>query len=243
MAWSNDGRKERWVLAEIGLVSLLVLVTQPFPLPVAAVQEETSTQEEAAPSPAVVDARALEASFLARFPQYARREVDQLVLTLGSGAELRLQDVRLGSYETDRVYSFHGYLDLIGYFLIYVLFWEEDGYLLIEAQSGAQHWLDALPLLSPDGQRVLTASLDLVAAYHPNRVRIYKVVPGRIELEWSLELGGSGPTEAEWLDNQTIRFVQRILDPSFVLSRVGTMLLKYVEGKWHAVSETNTPKQ
>jgi len=214
---------------------------QPYSPPVAVVQEATPTQEVSSASPAVTDARVLETLFLARFPQYAQREADQLVLTLFSGAEMRLQDVRAGSYETDRVYSFHGYLEPIGSFLIHVLLWEGDGYLLIDTQSGAQHWLDAPPLLSPNGQRFLTASMDVMAGYNPNRVQIYRVVTGSIELEWSLEPGDWGPAEAAWLDNQTIRVVRSKLAPSFTLYEAGTILLKYAEGMWSVASEPYTP--
>jgi putative membrane protein len=217
------------------------LYPQPYSPPVAVVQEETQTQEASSSSPAVADGRILETSYLVRFPRYARREADQLVLTLLSWEEMRLQDVRGESYETDRVYSFHGYLDTIGYFLIHVLLWEGDGYLLIDAPSGAQHWLDAPPLISPNGQRFLTASMDVMAGYNPNRVRVYKVMPGRIELEWSLEPGDWGPTEATWLDNQTIRVGRSKLAPSFKLYAAGTMLLKYAEGMWYVVAETNIP--
>lgn len=133
-------------------------------------------------------------------------------VVLDDGDTVVFEDTVAGSPSADRDYTFEGTVDPLGSVLVHVLYWEGSGYYLVLLNSGDTVRLDAPPLLSPDGKRFATVSRDLEAGYDPNRLRIYRVAEDNVVLERSLEAEGGqwGPSAAEWMGSDTVRFLRNV---------------------------------
>lgn len=132
-------------------------------------------------------------------------------VTLTNGERVRFTDT-LRAEPAGRDYSVEGVIEEIGAVLVHVQFWEGHAYLLFQRTSGDTTWIDSAPIFSPERDRFLTASMDLEAGYLPNRVRIYRASADTIELEWSLESEGMewGPSAAEWMSDDAVRFIRNV---------------------------------
>lgn len=102
-------------------------------------------------------------------------------------------------------FSFREHLDGIGYFLLHRQAYEGADYVLIHARSGRRFPLQALPVISPDRARLVTASAGLSGGYAANAVQIWRVRTDGIQLEFELRPEDWEPSDAVWLDDQTIR--------------------------------------
>jgi hypothetical protein len=80
--------------------------------------------------------------------------------------------------------------------------WE---FVLVEGSNGRMTELDVPPVASPDGRRLVTAFVDLVAGYTPNRIRVYRMEPSGPVLEWEREPTTWGAESPVWEDERTIR--------------------------------------
>lgn len=143
-----------------------------------------------------------------RRPENARR-----VTRSGARLRLRLADGRWLSVEDDTpddevlsvVHHFREYLPEIGYFVLHRQFYEGHDYLLVEDSTGRRYELHAVPVVSPDGRRLVTASDGFTGGYVPNVVKIWRLRDGHIELEQAIAPRGWGPSHPEWIDDRTIR--------------------------------------
>ena len=88
---------------------------------------------------------------------------------------------------------------------------EGRSFLLVHDSTGRRVSIDAPPIVSPDRARFATSSIDLVAAYDPTRLVIWRVTGDTAATEWSLEPDrwGRGPSNARWLGADTLAFVKK----------------------------------
>ncbi len=143
-----------------------------------------------------------------RQPHIARlaaRTGAELRIRLHTGRTLRLRDSADKNDPSATLFSFREYLEAIGYFLIHRQRYEGRDYVLIHARSGKRFTLQELPVISPDGLRMVAASSGLSQAHTTNAVQIWRVQPGGLELEFELRPKDWEPTDPEWLENRTIR--------------------------------------
>ncbi|HEU0013288.1 MAG TPA: hypothetical protein VFQ45_06365 [Longimicrobium sp.] len=124
----------------------------------------------------------------------------------------------------------------IGYHLLRIQYYEGGAYFLVSDRTGAHENIPGPPLVSPDGRRVVSASMDLEAAYDPNRIEIWRVTPERLEKEW--EASGDacdestpwGPSDVRWVDARTLEWVKNEhQQPDYRRTR---MLLRHENGGW-----------
>ena len=172
-----------------------------------------------------------EADQIKRFSQKVVREKDQLKLTLESGKQLVLTDADLRS-EHRRVYRFITIFPQTGYFLVQINAWEGRAYRMIHGSTGTMIQLDAVPIISPDMKRLVTTSLDLEAGYMPNRIQIYRIEAVGIEQEWQKEFAGSGPSDAEWIDRETISYLENTSPDGGQTLRKWRRILKQGKDGW-----------
>jgi hypothetical protein len=157
-------------------------------------------------------ADAVEGALLAKYPHIARRVGDMLELDVASGkVELtNTTENAVGDEITKITYYFVDYLAEIEHFLILETYYEGRRYSLVGRKYGARSRLDDVPIFSSD--RVHFVTVSICDAYCPYRLQIWKRHGGNdwFELAWS-----SSPyrywtdTEAEWVDNTTIRVSTR----------------------------------
>ena len=105
---------------------------------------------------------------------------------------------------TFRKYSFKRNYKKTGYILLREQFYEGYRYVLVSRKTGKGFEIDNVPVLSPDRKRLVTSSKDLVAKYNPNAIKIYKISPENLKLEWSWEPKDWGPSEPSWTDDGTV---------------------------------------
>lgn len=174
-------------------------------------------------------AQAIERAQLPRYPQQAVRQKDKLKLTLKNGKAVVLKNT---AGVSGIHYCFRDYLPNLGYFLIHVQLWEGDGYLMVNDQTGRRQFIHDLPIISPNKARLVTVSMDLEAEYNPNAIQIWRLTPGKMVREWSLDIKGWGPAGGAWLNNDTITLTKKIPkgDPGSYVEV--TMVLKKGPDGW-----------
>jgi len=136
-------------------------------------------------------------------PSVLRPSWDRLVFAARDGSRLVLGD-RLAHTLVEQIHVFLGFLEPIDHYLVRTIMFEGNRFGLVDAETGRLTDLDAPPVVSPDGSRFLTTSLDLVAGHTPNRIRIYRMTAGGPEVEWSLEPSGWGAAHGAWVSNERI---------------------------------------
>ncbi|HEX7241864.1 MAG TPA: hypothetical protein VF263_16400 [Longimicrobiaceae bacterium] len=159
--------------------------------------------------------RGIERELLAQAPGPVRREGARLLFRTGQGRVVPLEN---DTTEGDRYvhYLYQGYLRDVGYHLVQVGFYEGGAYELVSAESGDRTQVAALPVVSPDLRRFVTASVDLEAGYVPNGLQVWRLTPAGPRLEWGLDGGDTwGASGASWRGPGTVEFVKetRTLDP------------------------------
>jgi hypothetical protein len=110
-----------------------------------------------------------------------------------------------------RIHVFRGRLRA-GFAILEIIHYEGGEFLLVDERTGATHAVDSMPVVSPDGLRFVTTSLDLVAGHQPNRIAIYRFTADGVVEEWSELPRGWGPSQPEWLDDRTVRFMANVVD-------------------------------
>jgi hypothetical protein len=95
-----------------------------------------------------------------------------------------------------------------GYDLVEVRYYERREYLVIDGTGLRKRYLVGEPVVSPDRQRVVATSLDLVAGIRPNGLEIWRLEDRFVTLEFSSRSEEWGPSDAAWVDAATIVFTQ-----------------------------------
>lgn len=133
----------------------------------------------------------------------------ELILKLDDGSWLTVKDDVDPDDKTSVIrYSFRDHLLKIGYFLIHRQLHEGRDYLMIHERTGRRYELHDVPAISPDKQRLVTASNGVTGGYSPNAVQIWRLTGNGMELEQTLEPQGWGPSDPIWLDNDTIKLTK-----------------------------------
>ncbi len=175
-------------------------------------------------------------------PENARRVKragEELQLKRANGQWLSVKDTEETEEASGIKYSFREYLP-IGYFLIHRQFYEGADYLMINEKSGERFELHDKPVISPDQQRLVTASDGVTGGYSPNAVQIWRLTPNGMELEQAFEPENWGPSEPTWTDNRTIRLTKNYPDPAAHESQSAVVSLAR-NGKWQLESAPREP--
>jgi hypothetical protein len=176
-----------------------------------------------------------EAAQIKLFSQKVIREKDQLKLTLESGSKLVLTNADLSS-ERRRIYRFITFFPQTGYFLVHVSSWEGFGYRMIHGSTGKITPVVGIPAISPDLKRFVATSLDLEAGYKPNRIQIYRFGTGGLEREWHKDFAGSGPSNASWVDPETIFYFENTSPDGGQTYKKKDRILKLGSDGWELVN-------
>jgi len=154
-----------------------------------------------------------------------RREGDRLVVARGGGGPpVVLQDDTTEGARFVR-HAYRAHLASIGAHLVELRHYEGSSYLLIDARSGAATPLSGPPVVSPDGRRFVTTSMDLEAGYDPNEIEIWRVTDSVRQLEFSHRPDGWGPSDAVWRDTATIELRKHEMAPDGSSPRVTPLRL------------------
>lgn len=123
-----------------------------------------------------------------------------------------------GSYKTledtpDKSFTFREYLNTPGYFLVSTWSNDNENYLMISDTTGKEQFMPGQPVFSPNRAKLVTASFDLSSGKNPNTIQVWRLTPGELVREMTLEPEpiNWGPSDLKWLDEQTIQFTKNIL--------------------------------
>lgn len=89
--------------------------------------------------------------------------------------------------DTCRWNEYAAYLPELGFHLIYSTFWEEDGYVLIDASSGLEIKIAGVPSFSPDRSRFVTITTSDMGT---RGIEIWRRAPSGFIKEWERETHG-----------------------------------------------------
>lgn len=138
--------------------------------------------------------------------------------------------------------SFHylGTLERPPYHVLWAQYWEGSRILLIHSSAGTRVWVDALPVPSPDGERLAVASADLIARYNRNRLTILAAADDSLTTDWSIEPELWGPNAAWWVSDSRLGIERTAIDSLSHAEVVqDTVLVERTGGGWRLVSSTN----
>ena len=135
-------------------------------------------------------------------------------------------------------YSVIKYFLDVGYALIHVGYLEGHSYFLLNTSNGAEWKVEGYALLSPKKKRFLIYEKDLDAEYSPNVLRIYRINPQGLDLEFDALPEHWGPSQVRWIDEQEVVFSKdsrNPTDPNYspeTHESRGQRMLKYRGGVW-----------
>lgn len=163
----------------------------------------------------------------------ANRMRTSLRLQLRNGRSVVLKDFQKRGDEASVVkYSFRGYVRDIGYFLIHRQFYEGEDYLIIQDTTGRRYELQGVPVISPDKRRLVTASNGINGGYNANAIQIWRLSRQGMVLEQTIMPNDWGPSNAEWIDNLTLRVVKNLPVSGDGEARQGAVTLRF-DRRWH----------
>lgn len=113
-------------------------------------------------------------------------------------------------------YTYLGQLEAPAVHVLRVTYYEGRGVLLVDAITGSRHHVSAVPVPSPDGQRLAVASMDMDAAFDPNEFVIYRYDDDGLTQELKVSPTDWGPGTPRWLN---ARRVELPVESSTVESR------------------------
>jgi hypothetical protein len=148
------------------------------------------------------------------------RHGDTLRITLRGGAVANIVDYDCDC-ESATTHWYLGRVDRISGHVVFVGHYEGYSYLVVNDDTGKIFPFDGFPLASPDGRRVVAASCDLLTGYLDNDLRVWRVAPDSIHLEYRLrgapmprhpraDVLSWGPIKPRWIAPDEIRFRTRV---------------------------------
>jgi len=185
----------------------------------------------------VAQERLVEASMQSQFPGKIKRNGGKLTVRSTSGKEHVFQDNRNeGDYYVNYLASSR--LPGLDWLIVSIGFYEGGGKSLISLNSGELFQFDGHPdpILSPDSQRVLIYSQDMVAGYTSNYIAVYKIDQNMMQLEVEFSGDGNekdswGPDNPRWLNNETLAY-DEIRYVAVSKMQATPIQLKLIKGKW-----------
>ncbi|KAF1079494.1 MAG: hypothetical protein GQF41_4246 [Candidatus Rifleibacterium amylolyticum] len=143
-----------------------------------------------------------------------RREMHRLWLKTDDGKEVEFVDNPVSDKEYLN-FTYYGTLPGNQFHVVMQSGWEWCTYLLVACSDGRQQQVDAVPVVSPDAARFVTANFDLEAGYGHNRLQIFRYENGMGVLEWSEEPTEWGPENPVWESDTRIKFNKKVLSGDF----------------------------
>ncbi len=190
----------------------------PAPATVSIAHDSTSPAiaSDSSKKPAALDVDTLEAS--------AIRPVSDIVSRVGGELRIRLRDGRVAILKDDTTEGLRfalpryvAYLRAIHSHVVHQIQYEGDGiYLVVDDSTGDSTVVYGMPVVSPDGQRFVTTSIEGMEGGNPGEIDIWRMVEGKPEEEftYSTEHESWDASDPTWRDSVTIDFIENSSDPS-----------------------------
>jgi hypothetical protein len=164
-----------------------------------------------------------EAAALAKDPS-VKRQGDKLVIRLDNGKERILTNNLGGDEENFLDYTYTGNYPSIKRKGFHLSYYEGSGFALVNTQNGDSMITWSAPAISPDKKYMITASMDLVAAFDPNGFELYSIGNNNeIKKLGEVTLEKWGPGLVQWINNKTL------ISEYITISEEGNTQVQYVK--------------
>jgi hypothetical protein len=174
----------------------------------------------------------LVASIRAALTERGAKSGTGLILQLRNGRRVTLLD-DTSAGDAYVVYRSMGHLDRVPFFLVHESLTKGHAYRLVHDSTGRQVAIDARPVVSPDGRRVATASMDPVAAFDRTRLTIARISGDSAVIEWSQEPTVWGPSDVRWCrGSDTLVFTMNWTISRPEGRRKEDAMLAHSQGRW-----------
>lgn len=168
---------------------------------------------------------------------------DTIIIHLNTGKDKVLTSRITNSNQTTAVYQYQRFIPALNSHLILVQFFKAQGYLVINQQSGQELWLGGPPAVSPNGQRFVVTSMDLLDKRNPNSVEVWIILNNRFFKEFEVSPPW-GPYSATWQSDTKIAIPMICLNKSSEPMPCGQASLSLNESneKWSLEAAPIMPK-
>jgi hypothetical protein len=181
-------------------------------------------------------AMAIENQEIPKVHEMVSRENDTLTISL-INQKVAFTSKFGGDYETTLAYAYLGFEPQFKLHIIYLQYYEGEGYLAIHQKSGLRYELIGYPIPSPTFDFFAAISEDMSASFSPNGFEIWQASGQtffqmtRLESDW-------GPRSATWVSPHQISIKKMCWDqnqpPEYI--PCGTVIIELKDGVW-GVSE------
>ena len=116
--------------------------------------------------------------------------------------------------------------------LVHAQLYEGEGFLLVHAKTGAETFLDSVPVAAPGNKLFLSISNGLENPYSDNRITVLSVSATRFaeQVQFALKWG---PGQVEWAGPHRARIAKTCWsDASGDIKPCGSAILQQVAGQW-----------
>lgn len=137
-----------------------------------------------------------------------------------------------GWAEDFRIHSLEARLREQDYWVIEQAGYEWIGWLLVNGRDGRSVEAISAPVPSPDGNRLLCASQDIMAGFVENGIQIWQVQPGGLLLELQDLTMQWGPENAAWESDSAIVLDMLVYDWELGKPTTCPARLDLIEGVW-----------
>lgn len=104
-----------------------------------------------------------------------------------------------------------------------VTYYEGSGFELVSTVNGDSMMTWSAPAVSPDKKYLLTASMDLVAAFDPNGFQLFSAAKDTVKPIGEISLTNWGPGMVQWINNTTV------LSEYITIDEEGVTQIRYVK--------------
>lgn len=149
---------------------------------------------------------------IARDAAFVSRIGDTLYLKLDNGDVKKLISNRNSESDDFLAYDYIEKINDIGYYLVFVSYYEAFQYLMINAKTGKETYMCGSPAVSPNKKYLAASCCDLQAGFVFNGIEMYDVEKDSLKLNWKRELRKWGADDITWLNDHTLIAKKQAVD-------------------------------
>ncbi|SEW29233.1 hypothetical protein [Chitinophaga arvensicola] len=151
-----------------------------------------------------------------------KRDGSKLTIQLSNGKQ-RVMANNNSDGEDYIGYTFAGNYPTIKRKGFFVTYYEGSAFELVNTVNGDSMMTWSAPSVSPDKKYVITASMDLVAAFDPNGFQLFSIEGNDIKAVGEASLDDWGPGLVQWINNKTL------LSEYITIDEEGNTQIRYVK--------------
>lgn len=161
-----------------------------------------------------------DSSYWTRIRQYSNQLVirdsmevkikgEEIVFNLKNGETVKLENKEdTVEFDNSQNYLYLGMNKEIDCWLIYALYYEGWGFLMIDRRTGKTNHVYGMPLFSPSKKYFICYSIDIFAGYGPNGIQIWRNDENSPKMLFEKEFDDWGPEEVRWSGDTMLYFKQ-----------------------------------